>query len=130
MDRTHEQQMAWMDIEADLNTWYDQNPHASEQIRFQQSNPQFLQWIESLLIPSLLEGESAYTICLDNIVQEQDETLKFTKFLAAYASWEPLQAPANDVARDLVEQGYTPSLLKDFLLRRMTTQIENNVSYH
>lgn len=50
-----------------------------------------MDWI--LIDSKPVGGESAYTICLANIVQEQDETLKFTKFLAAYASWSHYKLP-------------------------------------
>ena len=108
MNRTAAQEQEWRRLNRELDAWFEKMEFsAPAQISFQRSNPQFSQWLDAQLVPSMLFGESAASDCLMSIIGESDEVLRHTKFLAAYSVWEGLDAPPNEIAADLHEQGYS-----------------------
>lgn len=117
-------------LDQELNVWYSlQEWSAPQQIAFQRATPAFEAWLDSELIPSLLCGEAAASRCLGSIVSEKDAVLRYTKFLAAYAVWLELDAPANDVAADLKNQGWDLEQLSAHIkLSMLTSNIYSNVS--
>ena len=110
----------WKRLNADIEAWYEKmNTSAPAQIAFQRSNPVFAEWIDAELVPSMLCGEAAASHCLESIASELEDALRHTKFLAAYAAWETLNAPPNDVATDFINQGWTPERLSAYLKNSM-----------
>lgn len=113
MDLSEQSGEQWRTILQELNVWYDEHWDSGDvQIVFQRDNPLFNTFVLDYLAPSLLRGESAFQRCLDYIANEPERVLKFTYYLAASSIWNPLQAPADDVARDLLAQGWTLGSLR------------------
>lgn len=120
MNRTELEEVQWSCLDSELNAWYERvDFSAPAQIAFQRENPEFSSWIDTELVPSMLCGEAAASQCLTSIVSEHEEVLRHTKFLAAYAVWEGLDAPPNDIAADLKVQGWTEQRLSEHLKRIM-----------
>lgn len=116
MNRTQEQELLWKQLHQQLEAWYDKMEFsAPAQIAFQRGNAAFAQWLDDQLAPSFLGGEVAMDGCLKSIANETDEVLRYTKLLAAHAVWEHLDAPPNDIAADLLEQGWTIERLREHL---------------
>ena len=125
MNRTAAQEQEWRRLNSELDAWFEKMEFsAPAQISFQRSNPQFSQWLDAQLVPSMLFGESAASDCLMSIIGESDEVLRHTKFLAAYSVWEGLDAPPNEIAADLHEQGWTQERLSEHLKLRMIAPYE------
>lgn len=128
MDRCETDEREWRRLNMELNDWYERvDVSAPAQIAFQRSNPSFSQWIDDELVPSVMAGEAAASHCLASIVSEPDEVLRHTKFLAAYAVWEGLDAPPDDIATDLAAQGWTQQRLSGHFKLSMIAsyQLEN-----
>ena len=120
MNLTGLDEKTWQRLNAELDAWYDKvDVSAPEQIAFQRENPEFSSWLDAELVPSILCGEAAASHCLESIVSEPNDVLRHTKFLAAYAVWEGLDAPPNDVSADLKIQGWTQQRLSEQLKLRM-----------
>lgn len=126
MNRTESQTRTWKRLNAGLDAWYEKvDVSALAQIAFQRSNPVFSEWIDAELVPSMLCGEAAASHCLESIASEPEDVLRHTKFLAAYAVWESLDAPPNDVAADFKAQGWTPERLSEYLKNSMLDSHED-----
>lgn len=116
----------WKRLNDDIEAWYGKmNASAPAQIAFQRSNRVFSEWIDAELVPSMLCGEAAASHCLESIASEPEDALRHTKFLAAYAAWETLDAPPNDVAADFKAQGWTPERLSEYLKNSMIDSHED-----
>ena len=120
MDLRHDLQILWNGIGEELDAWYDVYMlSANAQIGFQRGHPEFERFVMDALVPSLLKGEPALEQCVHGIWEEKEPVLKFACYLAARSVWDGLGAPANDVARDLQEQGWTLESLSDTLRRTL-----------
>ena len=125
MNRGELEEKEWQRLNDELNAWYDKvDVTAPVQIAFQRTNPAFSAWIDAELVPSILDGEAAASHCLASIVSEPEEALRHTKFLAAYAAWETLDAPPNDIAADFKAQGWDEERLSEHLKLSMIAPYE------
>ena len=131
MNRNSVDEKEWRRLNGLLDDWYNRvDVSAPAQIAFQRANPAFANWIDIELVPSLLSGEAAASHCLASIASEPDEVLRHTKFLAAYAVWEGLDAPANDISADFKSQGWTEQRLSEHLKISMIASYEVANIFH